>query len=384
MKIIFISNFYNHHQKEFSDELYRLTEGNYRFFATKKMPQERKKLGWEISVPEYVEEVGDKLTAEKQKEVDEADVVLLGGEPYAFVKNRIRQGKLTFLFTERLFKRKVDILRRIKAFVRRSRWKKEGLYMLCAGGYVSSDFESIGCFQNKAFQWGYFPPLHAVDDVEVLWKNKEAGSLMFCGRLIDWKHPEAVLAVAKRLKAEGYRFRFEMFGDGELREWLAKKIGEEGLKNHLFLRGVLSFEEVRKKMEKTQILLIPSDRQEGWGAVLNEGMNAGMAVVASHEIGATPYLLKEQENGLVFESGNVEDLYQKVKWLLDNPKDCARLGKKAYEKIVKEWNGKEAATRLIALSKGLTAGKDTPYEEGLCSKAPLIKENWYSAKRRKV
>ena len=383
MKIIFISNFYNHHQKEVSDALYRLTDGNYRFFATEQMTQERKKLGWDIQIPAYVEEVGRELTEEKQKEVDEADVVLLGGEPYSFVKNRIRQGKLTFLYSERLFKRKVDILRRIKAMlIHRPRWQRKRAYLLCAGGYVSADFKGVGCFKNRAFKWGYFPPFQKADDVDALWESKEKNSILYCGRLIDWKHPELALLAAQRLQAEGYDFRLEMFGDGEMREWLIKKIEEFGLQNRVFLRGALSFEEVREKMKQKQILLFPSDRQEGWGAVLNEGMNAAMAVLASHEIGATPFLINEEENGLVFESGNAIDLYEKLKWLMDNPEDCARLGKKGYEKIEKEWNGQEAASRLIALSNRLLGGENVAFEEGPCSKAPILKEKWYSDKRR--
>ena len=384
MKIVLISNFFNHHQKEVSDELFRLTDGGYRFFATGKMSQMRKDLGWGIGFPDYVVEVGAALDEERQREVDEADVVILGGRPYAFVQNRIKQGKITFLYTERLFKKKVDLLRRIKAlFVYRSRWKKKNTYLLCAGGFVSADIQGNGCFRKKAYRWGYFPVFQSFGDGKGLWEKKQKNSLLWCARLIDWKHPEAAIEVAKRLRDDGYDFSLRMLGSGELDSALQDKIEQENLQDYVRLTGSLTFEKVREEMKNSQIFLFTSDREEGWGAVLNESMNAGMAVVSSHAIGATPVLIQDGENGLVYESGNVDELYEKLKCLLDDPAYAKELGEKAYLTIEKQWNGKEAARRLLCLIERLQAGKDTPFAEGPCSKAPLVRDGWYKEQRRK-
>ena len=70
-------------------------------------------------------------------------------------------------------------------------------------------------------------------------------------------------------------------------------------------------------MEKTGIFLFTSDRQEGWGAVLNEAMNSGCAVVASHLIGAVPFLKKKKKNGLVYSSGDRKTLFV--------PKGCSSI-----------------------------------------------------------
>ena len=125
MKIIFISNFFNHHQKEVADELYRLTDGNYQFFATGKISEERKALGWSIDIPDYVVAVGTEIGEERRKEIDEADVVIYSVGHYEWVKGRLNQGKLTFLYTERLFKRKARFLRQIKSLLTRvPKWRK--------------------------------------------------------------------------------------------------------------------------------------------------------------------------------------------------------------------------------------------------------------------
>ena len=47
-------------------------------------------------------------------------------------------------------------------------------------------------------------------------------------------------------------------------------------------------------MEESEIYLVTSDRKEGWGAVVNEAMNSGCAVVADHMIGAAPWMIRQR------------------------------------------------------------------------------------------
>ena len=55
MKIVFISNYFSHHQKPLSEQLYALTDGNYRFIETEPMEEDRRNLGWgEEKQPLYV------------------------------------------------------------------------------------------------------------------------------------------------------------------------------------------------------------------------------------------------------------------------------------------------------------------------------------------
>lgn len=55
MKIVFISNYYNHHQTPLSEAFYKLTEGNYRFIQTQTIGEERTKMEWgENYLPDFV------------------------------------------------------------------------------------------------------------------------------------------------------------------------------------------------------------------------------------------------------------------------------------------------------------------------------------------
>ena len=111
----------------------------------------------------------------------------------------------------------------------------------------------------------------------------------------------------------------------------------------------------------------------------NESMNSGCAVVASDAIGSVLYLVKDRENGLVYHSGSVDELFERVKGLLAHPAEQRRLGEAAYRTIADLWNAEIAAKRLIALSQAILDGDASPelFEDGPCSRAEIIREDWY-------
>ena len=90
MKILFLSNFYNHHQSSVSKELYKQTNGQYRFVATESMPEDRKKLGYADIKDEFVVQYGENANQNRQSHqwIDEADVVIIGSAPEYLIENR--------------------------------------------------------------------------------------------------------------------------------------------------------------------------------------------------------------------------------------------------------------------------------------------------------
>lgn len=381
MKVVFLSNFYNHHQSSFSMAMDKLTDNNFYFIETSEMPNERKNLGYGIEKPKFVMQWYN----DEQKEtcvniINDADAVIYGSAPYELIKNRLNQGKLTLVYSERLFKRGFSYT---KWLVRVYKYKKlyggrKKVYLLCASAFSSYDYNRLGVFKNKAFKWGYFPPVkkYKVDD---LIDSKIPNSILWCGRFIDLKHPEMPIEVVKKLKENGYNVNLKFVGDGELRESIENLVKNYGLENEVELVGSVKSDTVRSYMEESKIFLFTSDFNEGWGAVLNEAMNSACAVISSHAIGSTPFLIKDKENGLIFKSQDVNDLYNKVKYLLDNEDKAKTLGKNAYETIINEWNAENATKKLLGLIESILKGNDSTelYTDGVCSKAKILKNNWY-------
>lgn len=379
MKIVFVSNYYNHHQHALSQALDRITEGQYHFVATSEMRADRKALGygqWELPPYVILAHLSEEENRRSRKLIEDADVVIVGSAPWDMIKSRVSAGKLVFRYCERPLKQeKISVRQRIHFLkTRLTCGKNRSVYLLCAGGYVAADYDRFGCFRGRSYQWGYFPQTSRYAVPDQLLAEKEKTTILWAGRFLDWKHPELALQVAKRLREDGYSFNLTMIGTGNMGDELEGLVREYGLQACVHLTGAMRPEQVRQHMEKAGIYLLTSDRQEGWGAVLNESMNSGCAIVASHAAGAVPYLLKDGENGLIFKSGDADALYEKVKKLLDAPQKQAELGRKAYDTITQLWNAEVAAQRLAELSSHILAGEKRPalYESGPCSPAEIL------------
>ena len=385
MKLVFVSNYFSHHQKPLSDKLYALTNGEYRFIETEPMEAERRNLGWGAeTLPPYVLQsyTDEKSAAYCRTIIDNADVILYGSAPYAIIEQAIRAEKPVFVYSERLYKGKVGYH---KLPVRAYRfYKKYGRHknirLLCASAYTAADFAKTRTFLGKAYKWGYFPETKHHEDIDALIEKKRPASLLWVARFIDWKHPEIPVEIAKRLKADGYSFMLNMIGNGEMEEAIRQKISNENLSDSVHLLGSMKPEEVRAHMEESEIFLFTSDRGEGWGAVLNESMNSACAVCASHAIGSVPFLLEDGKNGLIYKDGNLDDLYGKVKWLMDHPDERQAISKRAYETMIGEWNAEVAARKFITLAVAVLNGekKTFPFDSGVCSKAEIIPNGWYT------
>ena len=375
MKVVFLSNYFTHHQMPFSTAMYERLGEDYLFIETSEMTEDRKSLGWEMNdIPDYVVSASE-YESNKEKianTINNADVVIFGSAPLRLIQNRLNQKKLTFKYSERVYKKPLKWyewpLRLPLYFYRYGRHKS--LYLLCASAYTASDYAKTFTFINKAYKWGYFPETKKYDDIDELISKKKKNSIMWCGRFIDLKHPEYALELAKKLKENGYSFELNMIGNGELEDEIKNKISEYQLEDYVKLHGAMKPDEVREYMEQSEIFIFTSNKQEGWGAVLNESMNSACAVVANNAIGASPYLINDGVNGLLYYNDkNSNELVEKVKLLLDNAEKRRELSKKAYETIANEWNAENAADKLIILAEKFLRGekKAKSFSDGVCS-----------------
>lgn len=383
ISIVFVSNYFTHHQKPFSDAIYEKSGIDYLFIETEVMEEERQNMGWSINeIPSYV--ITSRTFYENNQKflekIEEADVVVFGSAPQALIKSRIQNKKLVIRYSERPIK---DKYQKWKYLYRLYSWRKlnpqyDNMIMLCASAYTSADYAKHYLYKNKCYRWGYFPKTEKYDS-DALVKAKDKKSILWCGRFLDWKHPETAVEIAKRLRDEGYEFTLNFIGSGEIYRTIENLIDVYNLQDYVQLLGNMSPEMVRKYMEQAGVYLFTSDFREGWGAVLNEAMNSGCAVVASHAIGSVPFLVKHNENGFIYKNGDIDDLYNKVKYLLDNPQEQERLGKNAYSSIVDLWNAEIAADRFVKFVEQLKENKTCNiYSDGPCSMAENLPNNWFN------
>lgn len=378
MKVTFYSNYLNHHQLPFCLSMYRRLGDKFRFIATTPINSERVLLGYEDMNKKYPFVLttydNQQNEIEAMRLAAESDVIIHGSAPEKYIKKRIKNGKLTFRYSERAFKRgRKHILnpKRIGGMLlHHTYFSRKNVYMLCASAYTAGDMAMVGAYLGRTFKWGYFPEAKSYNLDEMFSQKSEKPLLLWCGRFLKLKHPEKAVLVAERLKQEGYDFDLQMLGAGEEQERIKKMIEEKKVEDRVSLLGSVPAKQVREYMEKANIFLFTSDQNEGWGAVLNESMNSGCAVVASKAIGSVPFLMQDGENGLVYEDKDFEDLYRKVKFLMDNPEKRDEYGKNAYKTMTEHWSAEVAAERIIELAKQLP--NKNAFKDGPCSRAKLM------------
>jgi glycosyltransferase involved in cell wall biosynthesis len=391
MKLTFVSNYINHHQIPFCNAMYKELHGEFCFIQTMEMEEERVRMGWAEERPVYV-----KYSYEEpelcRKLITESTVVLFGGcEDETWLVQRLRIGKPTFRYHERIYKtgqwKMITPRGLIRKYKDHIRYRHKPVYLLCAGAYVPSDFALLHAYPHKMFRWGYFPETKRYDDDKLMaMKEEQMITILWAGRFLDWKHPELAVLCAAYLRDRKYIFHMDIIGNGDKEEHVKELIRSRHLEDVVTLLGYRTPKEVRSYMEKAGIFLVTSDREEGWGAVVNEAMNSGCAVVANHHIGAAPYLIRHGVNGLIYRDHKPEDLFAQTEKLMKNGAYRRKLGLEAYHTIQSTWNAEQAAKRLLHLMEQLgmmtgspdsvvsSCGSSDTLVPPPCSLAPVVAE----------
>lgn len=374
MKVVFITNYMTHHQLPFCLELYNRLGDDFMFIATNAMDDERKKMGWDLKVEDYpfIRVFED---YKYDEDIVNADVLLCGGTDTLYIRDRLKQpDKLTFRYFERLYK-----TGRIGAFSPRgymrklkehTKYRNANVYLLCAGAYVPGDFDLFLSYPDKKYKWGYFTTVCQQSfDKLMAGKDKEL-SVLWTGRMIDWKHPLDAVKAFKGLIDSGVSARLTMIGQGPMRDEVCQYIKQHDLAKVISLHDFMSPSKVREYMQKSHIYLMTSDRQEGWGAVVNEAMDSGMVVIGSNMAGSVPYLIEDGMSGFIYKSGHIDELTQtliKVAKMTD-----VSVARNAYDTMHELWSPKEAASRFLELSQKLIDGERYYFTKGPLSKAENI------------
>lgn len=309
------------------------------------------------------------------------DVVIFGACSPGLIELRMKNNMLSFIYTERFLKKglwyRFIPSTRKKILDRVVKYKDKNLHVLCASAYASFDLYLCG-FMDKCYKWGYFTEVPLVSQAMLMQKKDIShNKILWVGRLINGKCTKDIIFLAKKLMCKNHNFTINIIGSGNYERQLHMLVKLLGLSKKIHFLGAVSPDKVKEYMEEANIFLFTSNFKEGWGAVMNEAMSSGCAVVTSHAVGSAPYLIEHKKNGLIYQSGNINDLYRKVSLLINNPKLQYIYGSNAYATMVNTWSPEVAAYRFIEFTKYLMCGKYKYYRNGPCSRAYIINEDWY-------
>lgn len=382
MKVTFVFNYMTQHQYPFAQAMYELFGDDFLFLETEDFEEERKNMGWDTDYSKlpYVRKY---VSPDDDKVVVDSDIVMFGGVHFLYIRQRLEAGKMSFRCMERLYKKGRIHALAPKGYIRKlkeyTKYNNTPCYLLCCGAYVPADFDMFGGHKNKRLKWGYFTSLNNKDWYELRDLKSRQGEpvrILWTGRMLDWKHVLDGVKAFKTLIKHKKNVHMTVVGNGDEHALLASYIKENGLKDHVTMMDFMPASEVRQLMEQSDIYLMTSDYNEGWGAVVNEAMDSGCAVIASVGAGSAYYLIEDKKNGRIYKPGDIKSLAAIMEELTDDIYLRQSLGQQAHKTISEVWSPNEAAARFKRIIDQVAGnGYDAilpEYTNGPLSKAETI------------
>lgn len=157
--------------------------------------------------------------------------------------------------------------------------------------------------------------------------------LLFAGKFEPKKNPFFLLELAKKI--DDNRLRILFVGNGTLEAALKKQAITD--KRILFL-DFCNQSEMPVIYRTGDVLILPSTGPgETWGLAANEAMASGLAVMLSSKTGGAVDLVKTGENGMLFDTGNMESCIRFITHLLHNRQQLFEM-KKASQKLIQAFS----------------------------------------------
>ena len=370
MKLSIFINVLSTHQEGLCNSFYKILGDEFKAVIFGKLPQFRVEAGFHDMGKKYsycivLPEDEPQREQELVKIVQWTDVGIVGGVPSVIIDMLLENGKKCFLFSERFYKKGTwrrfipTTLNKVKARYR----NHPDFKVLCASAYLPYDLRISG-YNGELLQWGYFPEIQQYPRQGL----KHPVSILWVGRLIGWKHPETAVNIAAQLKKDKIEFNMTIVGYGKLKNKLKKLLQNKKLVDCVTFKDAVPPDEIHRMMSQSDIFLATSDYNEGWGAVINESMRQGCAVVASSAMGSVSFMIKDGVNGFVCQWNDFNKFYDCTKQLIIDDQLRAKISCNAIKTMENEYSSDIAADRFCRYCAGERFG------DGICSPAKIRKK----------
>ena len=181
--------------------------------------------------------------------------------------------------------------------------------------------------------------------------------LVTIARLVEKKGIEYSIRAVAKLSQIDPNLKYNIVGDGELRESLECLIQELDVGDTIKLLGWKDSKEIIKILNSAHIFLAPSvtshnGELEGIPVVLMEAMAMGLPVVSTQHSGI-PELVEDGVSGFLVPERDSEALAEKINYLIQHPDIWVQMGKEGRLQVEKFHNIDRLNERLIEIYQKL-------------------------------
>jgi glycosyltransferase involved in cell wall biosynthesis len=171
---------------------------------------------------------------------------------------------------------------------------------------------------------------------------------LYIGRLAAEKGVKTLIDAAARVN----KGKLRIVGDGPLKEEMVAYARSRDTNGRIEFLGHKTHEEVITLLKRCQFVVIPSEWYENFPFAILETFACGKPVIGSNT-GGIPELIKDTERGLIFKTGDADDLVATIRYLLNNPDLAQEMGDNAKAFMERELNGERHYEELLRIYKKL-------------------------------
>jgi L-malate glycosyltransferase len=164
----------------------------------------------------------------------------------------------------------------------------------------------------------------------------------FIGRISPEKGFEILLEALLKLKNDSVLFKLRIYGefyDLSYKQKIYSIINKNSFQKYLEFNGYV--DNINGKLNKIDFIIIPS-LSETFSLAIFDGWANEIPIIAS-EIDGIKEIIRNNENGILFKCGDSNDLYKKIKYMVNNKKLFLKIRKNGLRRLVNNYSDVKTA-----------------------------------------
>jgi glycosyltransferase involved in cell wall biosynthesis len=199
---------------------------------------------------------------------------------------------------------------------------------------------------------------------------------VYLGRLTAEKGLDVALRALALARGAGVDVHLSIVGSGAswYEDELVNQASTLGISSRVSFLGRVERSVIPEILAGAHVMVVPSIWPDPLPRVIQEGMEAGMVVVAS-AVGGIPEIVEHEVNGLLFRPGDASDLAQQLQRIHDDPGLAAELAEKAVSTVRDRFDieGTVNDVENYLLSLGPPVSRERIAETGALMHASVIR-----------
>ena len=170
---------------------------------------------------------------------------------------------------------------------------------------------------------------------------REHGRIIAVGRYYPSKRYDRLIDAFSLIAVKYPQWHIDIFGEGPDEDILQKQVDDLGLHDRIKL--LMPTKNIVSEYVRSEMFVFSSD-YEGFGLVLVEAMACGVPSVSTNCPYGPPEIIEDERTGLLCNM-NVQDLANKMEWMMTHDKERKEMGIMAHqaasrykkENVMREW-----------------------------------------------